>query len=132
MSDESLQLIRDVEEALTAHVSRASKLLYALIGAVIGGTVWFTTMQIGMQQLRHTTDTHTTELKSVSDWRITTDATMYTRNEHYAFEQRQVEHDEKANTLLSERNLLQEKRLQRLEDNQTRLIEITEKLSQKL
>lgn len=136
MSEEALKLIRDVEESMTQRISRSAKLLYLVIGAVIGGTVWFTTMQLTVASLkddnivgRANDKAFLDQLNEIALWKTELNASRYTLRDHAEDERKRAEREAQQDALDNERILLQEKRLQRLEDNQARLIDITEKLA---
>tara|TARA_R110000796_G_C14571530_1_gene435813 strand:- start:45977 stop:46396 length:420 start_codon:yes stop_codon:yes gene_type:complete len=102
-------------------MSRLIKMGWWLLAGAFALGIWVATIQI--QQLQVPENEHAiiavnAELDAMERWKIEVDATRYTQNDRHT--------DDRAETA---RQLLQEKRLQRLEDTQARIEETLDEIA---
>ena len=104
-----------------AKLGTVVRLLWALLAVafVIGG--WAVKQEFAIAHNRQISKVNSETVESISDWKIRVDATRYSIQDRAA--------DAK---LESQDRLLNEKRLQRVEDTQKNILDVLEKIETKL
>lgn len=119
MSEDEL---KQCEDDLNVSVSKFIKVLWVAGGLMFGVGAWTATQQVLLtmnskddQQAHSRIEGNASKLAAIEVWKAGTDANRYTIKDQSEFEKQ-----------LAEDRLLQEKRIQRLEDNQARLTKTQE------
>ncbi|MAS92927.1 MAG: hypothetical protein CMO55_06985 [Verrucomicrobiales bacterium] len=122
------QELQKVEDDLNMSVSKFIKALWIVGGLMFAVGTWTATQQVlltmntsGDQEAHKKIDSAKAKLSTIEVWQAATEANRYTVKDHSEFEKQ-----------LAQDRLLQEKRIQRLEDNQARITDTQEEIQKLL